>query len=69
VMTLTLRKVGWHLGKRVLLSAVAGYVAFAGVYALVYALLVPDPQGIFLLASLCVVRWVTLWFLPEARLT
>lgn len=44
-----------------------GYVAFAGVYALVYGLLVRDPRGILALAGLAVVRWVTLWFLPLGR--
>lgn len=47
------------------LGAVAGgYVAFAGVYALVYGLFVPDLRGMQALAGLALVRWVTLWFLP-----
>lgn len=40
-----------------------GYVAFAGVYALLYGLFVPDLRGMQALAGLAFVRWVTLWFL------
>lgn len=69
VMTLTLRQVGWQLGTRVLSLAAVGYVAFAGVYAILYALLAADPRGILALASLCGVRWLTLWLLPEPKRT
>ena len=68
-MTFGLRRLAPGLPNRMLNFFAAGYVAFASVYALVYALLVPDPTGILLLASLCVLRWFTLYFLHPVSQT
>ena len=68
-MTYGLRRLAPGLPGRMLYLFAAGYVAFASVYAFVYALLVPDPTGILLLASLCVVRWLTLLFLHPVSQT
>ncbi|MCC7162864.1 MAG: hypothetical protein IT331_10260 [Anaerolineae bacterium] len=46
-----------------------GYVAFAGVYTLMYGLFVPDARGMQALAGLALVRWLTLWFLPFRKET
>ncbi len=68
-MTYGLRRLAPGLPVRILYFFAAGYVAFASVYAFVYALLVPDPTGILLLASLCVVRWLSLFFVPPVSQT
>ncbi len=62
VMSLVLVKFATALPLVFLCLIAAGYVAFAGVYALFYALLVPDPLGIQVLAALCLVRWFMLFF-------
>lgn len=63
VMTVALRQLAAYLPNRLLYLVAAGYVAFAGVYAFLYALLVPDPRGIQFLAALCIARWLTLLFI------
>ena len=60
VMTLALRKLAPAVPPQMLHLIAASYVAFAAVYALLYALLVPDAQGILFLAALAIVRWFTL---------
>lgn len=60
VMTAALVRLAASLPDNLLYLIAAGYVAFASIYALVYALLVPDLRGIQILAALCVVRWFTL---------
>jgi|SRR5581483_140330 hypothetical protein len=63
VMTVALKQLAAYLPNRLLYVAAAGYVAFAGVYAFLYALLVPDLRGIQFLAALCIARWLTLLFI------
>lgn len=64
VMMYALATLGPRLPLTILCFIAGGYVAFAGVYALVYGFLVPDLRGVQVLAGLALVRWVTLWFLP-----
>lgn len=48
-----------------LLSFVAaGFVGFAGIYALLFGFFSRDALGIQVLASFAVVRWLTLFFIP-----
>ena len=61
-MTFALMRLAKQLTFRMIALIAAGYVAFAGVYAIGYALLVPDVRGTQILAVFCVVRWFTLWF-------
>ncbi len=63
VMTFALRRLAKLVPFRMLCVIAGGYVAFAGMYAVVYALLVPETRGIQILAALCVVRWFTLWLI------
>jgi hypothetical protein len=67
VMTLALKQLAACLPWRLLCVAATGYVAFAGVYAFLYALLVPDPRGVQWLAALSVARWLTLLLLAPCR--
>ena len=60
VMTIALTRLATSLPNNLLNLIAMCYVAFASMYALVYALLVPDLRGIQILAALCVVRWFTL---------
>lgn len=69
VMLFGLQRIASGLPNVVLYGVAAGYVAFAGVYALLYALLVIDERGIQFLAALAVVRWLTLWFIRPVPLT
>ena len=43
---------------------VAGFVGFAGIYALLFGLFSRDALGIQVLAAFAVVRWLTLFFIP-----
>ncbi len=61
VMTFALRHLAKQLPFRLICLIAAGYVAFAGVYAIGYAMIVPDARGSLVLAALCVVRWFTLF--------
>lgn len=63
VMTLALTRLAKELPFRMICLIAGGYVSFAGVYAVVYALLVPNARGTQILAALCVVRWFTLWLI------
>jgi hypothetical protein len=63
VMTGALRRLAARLPPRLVYLVAASYVAFAGVYALLYALFVPDAHGIQILAALCFVRWLTLFLI------
>ncbi|MCG3140326.1 MAG: hypothetical protein HDKAJFGB_01372 [Anaerolineae bacterium] len=69
VMTAGLRRLAARLPTRLLYLVAAGYVAFAGAYALLYALLVPDPRGIQILAALCLARWFTLFLIAPLSQT
>ncbi len=69
VMAVGLRRLAARLPRRLLYLVAAGYVGFAGVYALLYALLVPDPRGIQILAALGLVRWFTLFFVAPVLQT
>lgn len=60
VMTAALARLVSGLNHIFLYLVAAAYVGFAGVYALFYALLVPDVHGIQILAALSIVRWFTL---------
>lgn len=64
VMMYALATLAMRLPLVVVCAMAGGYVAFAGVYALVYGLFVPDLRGMQVLAGLALVRWITLWFLP-----
>lgn len=61
-MTFALRKLAEQLPPVMVCAIAVGYVAFAGVYAIGYALLVPDVRGLQILAALAFVRWLTLFF-------
>lgn len=69
VMTYALRRLAAQLPGHWLNLIAVGYVAFASVYALTYALLVPDERGIQILAAFCVVRWFTLFFIAPVSQT
>ncbi|MBI4673877.1 MAG: hypothetical protein HY741_19700 [Chloroflexi bacterium] len=69
VMTTALVRLAPHLPNPLLYVFAMGYVAFAGVYAQLYALLVPDVRGIQILAALCLVRWLTLLLVHPAAQT
>jgi len=60
VMTVGLRRLAARLPARLLCLIAGGYVSFAGVYALLYALFVPDLRGIQILAALGLARGFTL---------
>lgn len=63
VMALGLQRLVWRLPNQLLNLLAAGYVGFAGVYALLYALFVNDPLGVQLLAGLGIIRWLALFTL------
>lgn len=68
VMTIGLRRLAARWPVRLLCLIAVGYVGFAGVYALLYALFVPDLRGIQILAALSLARWLTLWLIiPVAQ--
>lgn len=69
VMTAGLRRLAARLPNNLLYLIAAGYVGFAGVYALLYGLLVPDERGIQILAALCIVRWFTLFLVHPVSQT
>lgn len=61
VMTMALRRFAKQFPFGMVCLIAAGYVGFAGIYALLYALLVPDTRGIEILTAFCFVRWATLF--------
>ncbi len=68
VMTIGLRRLAARWPVRFLCLIAVGYVGFVGVYALLYALFVPDLRGIQILAALSLARWLTLWLIiPVAQ--
>lgn len=69
VMTGALRRLAPRLPPRMVYLVAAAYVGFAGGYALLYALFVPDTRGIQVLAALCIVRWFTLLLIPPLSQT
>lgn len=60
VMPIALRRLAVRLPPKLWCVTAAGYVAFAGVYAIGYALLVEDARGIQILSALAGVRWLQL---------
>lgn len=66
VMTFALGQLARQLRPVYLYWIAAGYVSFAGVYALGYALFVADVQGIQILCGLAFLRWLTLLFVQLA---
>ncbi len=65
VMTAGLRQLAPKLARGTLNLFALGYVAFAGLYAILYALLVPDALGIMVLAGMSVLRWLSLLLVPS----
>ncbi|HZQ06269.1 MAG TPA: hypothetical protein VFD70_06780 [Anaerolineae bacterium] len=61
VMIFTLNRLARQLPPRLLNLLATIYVAFAGVYALFYAVLANELRGIQLLAALSFLRWLTLF--------
>lgn len=62
VMTLALARFARQLPFGIVCAIAAGYVSFAGIYALAYALFDDDVQGVRWLSALALVRWFTLLF-------
>ncbi len=69
VMMIALLRLVARVSMLILGLVAAAYVSFAGVYAIGYALLVPDLRGIQFLAAFAFVRWLTLLLIRPAYKT